>query len=135
MLVALGRIAQLVEQGIENPCVGGSTPSPATPSSRCFAALFVALLCAAGCGDSCERLCLQATDRVAECRPAALTWADLGATGRADFTNRCRQQWDRVYADLEAHDQDVALQLCEDGLDAADALTCDEILALYGLRE
>lgn len=26
----LGRVAQLVEQGIENPCVGGSIPSPAT---------------------------------------------------------------------------------------------------------
>lgn len=25
-----GRVAQLVEQGIENPCVGGSIPSPAT---------------------------------------------------------------------------------------------------------
>lgn len=24
------RIAQLVEQGIENPCVGGSNPSPGT---------------------------------------------------------------------------------------------------------
>jgi hypothetical protein len=27
---ALGQIAQLVEQGIENPCVGGSIPSLAT---------------------------------------------------------------------------------------------------------
>ncbi len=26
----LGRVAQLVERGIENPCVGGSIPSPAT---------------------------------------------------------------------------------------------------------
>jgi hypothetical protein len=26
-----GRIAQLVERGIENPCVGGSSPSLATP--------------------------------------------------------------------------------------------------------
>ena len=29
----LGQIAQLVEQGIENPCVGGSIPSLATISS------------------------------------------------------------------------------------------------------
>ena len=29
-LVAHGRVAQLVEQGIENPRVGGSIPSPAT---------------------------------------------------------------------------------------------------------
>ena len=27
-----GRVAQSVEQGIENPCVGGSIPSPATIS-------------------------------------------------------------------------------------------------------
>ena len=27
---AIGWVAQLVEQGTENPCVGGSTPSPAT---------------------------------------------------------------------------------------------------------
>jgi hypothetical protein len=26
----IGRVAQLVEQGIENPRVGGSIPSPAT---------------------------------------------------------------------------------------------------------
>ena len=89
----------------------------------------------AGCGDSCERLCVQVTDRVATCRPAALGWADLGATGRTDFTNRCRQQWDRVYADLEAHDQEVALQLRDDGLEAVQNLSCDEILALYGLRD
>ena len=30
----LGQIAQLVEQGIENPCVGGSIPSLATISSN-----------------------------------------------------------------------------------------------------
>ena len=29
-LVTHGRVAQLVEQGIENPRVGGSIPSPAT---------------------------------------------------------------------------------------------------------
>ena len=28
-----GRIAQLVERGTENPCVGGSIPSPATSLS------------------------------------------------------------------------------------------------------
>ena len=34
VLGVIGSVAQLVEQGIENPCVGGSIPSRATSSSE-----------------------------------------------------------------------------------------------------
>jgi hypothetical protein len=44
-LPKFGRVAQLVEQGIENPRVGGSIPSPATMNinglQRCRPFLFV----------------------------------------------------------------------------------------------
>ena len=34
ILDVLARIAQLVEQWTENPCVGGSTPSPGTNKTK-----------------------------------------------------------------------------------------------------
>ncbi len=117
----------MVEQGIENPRVGGSNPSPATTLP--FLVLLSAL--ASACGDHCEALCVAVADRVAECRPVALTWADLGATSRADFSSRCRRDWDAVLAELEAHDQTVALDLCDASLDRVLELSCDEIIALY----
>lgn len=127
-----GRVAQLVERGIENPCVGGSTPSPATFLPR---VLLLLVVLGAGCGDRCETLCVAAADRVAECRTPPLAWADLGARSRADFTTQCRQEWDGAYAELEPHEQELALDICRDGLEVLDELTCSEIVALYALGE
>ena len=121
-----GRIAQLVEQGIENPRVGGSTPSPAT------VALLLCATFAFGCGDRCQNLCNSVANRVAECRPESITWIDLGATSRTDYENSCKDQWDRVRLDLSANDLRLALEDCDAANDLDESLTCDEIVALYG---
>jgi len=82
-----------------------------------------------GCGDSCEQLCQRTAQRLAECKPDALAWVDLGATSRRDFVETCRDDWDRTSADLSANDLRIALELC-DSTDV-EALSCDEITALY----
>ena len=123
-----GRIAQLVEQGIENPRVGGSTPSPAT------AALLVAIVLPAGCRlftDRCEDLCDEVADQVALCRPESISWIDLGATSKNDYVETCRDQWDRVTIDLSANDLRLALDDCREAKDEVETLSCDEIVALY----
>ena len=128
--MAQGRIAQLVEQGIENPRVGGSTPSPATAHTL----LFVALLAAAagGCGDRCQSLCVSVADRVQTCRPESITWADLGAKSRSDFVGACQVAWDRTRLSLSANDLRLALEDCQAANKEVDTLSCDEIIALYG---
>jgi hypothetical protein len=127
-----GRIAQLVEQGIENPRVGGSTPSLATthrPARRVW--LWFALACATGCGDACDQLCAEASRRLAACRGDALTWGDLGATSRTDFAERCRDDWDDQRSDLTSREIEVALDVCDDGFEVAQLATCEEIVAWY----
>ncbi len=120
-----GRVAQLVERGIENPCVGGSTPSLATPI------LLSVLLAVAACGDKCEVLCQNAGASLAECKPASVSWPDVGARNRNDFVNQCRQQWDRERIDLTQSDLRVALDICNDTSRDLSSLTCEEITALY----
>ena len=122
----LGQVAQSVEQGIENPRVGGSIPS-----------LAIALVLAvSGCGDHCERLCQQTAARVAECRAgSALTWQDVGARGRGDFVDRCRDEWDRRSNDLSSSDLREALDVCSEATRDVTRLSCDEVSALYGARD
>src|SRR5678815_131821 len=69
---APGRVAQLVEQGIENPRVGGSIPSPATIDSKI---LWSPRLMRSGLGKRRRRsrytaLC-RASDALAEQSPGA----------------------------------------------------------------
>lgn len=96
-------------------------------------AILSGLLWLAGCGDGCEQLCQRTAQRLAQCKPDALAWVDLGATGRRDFVETCRNEWDRTSADLSTNDLRIALELC----DATDveALSCDEIVALYAGRD
>ena len=145
MCAARGRIAQLVEQGIENPRVGGSTPSLATipftsgdplggvRAGRIGAALLAVAL--AGCGDKCEVLCQNVGARVAACKPESMSWNDLGARTRTDFVNQCRNQWSRERLDLSATDLRLALQACRDTSQEVTDLSCEEIVALYGLPD
>ena len=123
-----GRIAQLVEQGIENPRVGGSTPSPATT------ALLLALALT-GCGDSCEQLCTGVGNELASCKPASLSWNDLGARNRADFVDACQDQWNRSRIDLSASDLRLALEACDDTTAELQDLECTDIVALYAPAE
>ncbi len=134
-----GQIAQSVEQGIENPRVGGSTPSLATFSQRHQAplvALFVLGL--SGCGvDACDQLCVDAAALVDGCVDGwPIGWESLGAPGQVGFRNRCQQDWSDRRARLESWELDEALDQCEAGSDAlersvADGSTCDQLRALY----
>jgi hypothetical protein len=93
------------------------------------------LLVLLGCGDHCEVLCQQAASRVAQCKGDALTWADLGARGKNDFSLRCRSEWDRSSSQLTATDLRVALEVCSETSRDLSKMTCDEIVALYAVTE
>ena len=121
-----GQIAQQVEQGTENPRVGGSIPSLATPL-----VWGVALVLSAGCGDTCQQLCQQSANRVAACTPDALVWPDLGARSKTDFVQQCRSDWELVSGDLTQSDHQIALEVCDDAGRTLSRLSCDEVMALY----
>ena len=123
----------MVEQRIENPRVGGSSPSLATT----FILLAVAALLG-GCGsDPCDELCTEMSWRVAACvRDWPEDWSELGAGGRPSFRRACQNQWADERARLESWELDDALDQCAEtstALRRADArdTTCDELRALY----
>ncbi len=133
----------MVEQGIENPRVGGSNPSLATTSSLRLRSLFgraptLRALCLAGlavgaaaCGDRCDQLCEGVGDALAECRPDSLTWNDVGARTRNGFVTTCRDEWDRARSQLASAQASAALDACDDTSLTLETLTCDELVALY----
>ncbi len=127
----------MVEQGIENPRVGGSIPSLATTFILRSRPLLVGLLLVGGlplvggCGDQCEQLCVQASTRLQRCKPDGMDWRDLGARSRNDFANSCRTDWERVSSDLTATEVREALDVCRDTRAALDELSCDEVAAIY----
>ncbi len=83
------------------------------------------------CGDKCEVLCQQTGDALATCRPDALSWADLGASSRADFVSNCRNDWDRARLDLSSGELSTALEVCADTTSSLSDLSCEELVALY----
>ena len=123
-----GQVAQSVEQGTENPRVGGSIPSLAT----------LIVLALAGCQtDHCENLCFQTSLALQEClQEWPATWEDFNTTSRATFQNTCAVQWVQTQSGLEARELDDALQQCQetvlllDEMSAADQL-CDQLRAIY----
>ncbi len=123
-----GQIAQSVEQGIENPRVGGSIPSLATT-------LFL-LLSGPGCTDDCVTACQQTTLAISSCMSKSESgwyadWTDLGVESQRQFREQCQNNWNRTSATLEAREIEQALQVCAEGLDTLDTLDCDELRALY----
>jgi hypothetical protein len=124
-----GQVAQLVEQGTENPRVGGSIPSLAT-----LVFLFLAPL-AGGCrsilSDKCDSLCGEVAERIDACRGDA-PWSDFGASRRADWISRCQSDWEARSADLSARDLELALSICDDARVTVPGLSCDDVIALYG---
>ncbi len=127
-----GPVAQLVEQGTENPCVGSSSLPWAT-----ILHLFVSVASCAvvvGCGaDACETLCYRTTLRLANCMDQwSATWEDLGAGGRGEFRDQCENDWGRTRADLEPREVQLAVDACDEAVDLLlETPGCDELRALY----
>lgn len=125
----LGQVAQLVEQGTENPRVGGSTPSLAT--------IFLLVGLVAGCGnDSCEQLCDTTRTRVRGCLDEwPVGWEAFDATSAADFRSQCRESWAATRADLEPRELEDALDQCQESVDILadlrdDGSACDALRAM-----
>ncbi len=94
-------------------------------------ALGIGLALASGCGDRCDRLCVDVSRDLATCKTDAVTWPDLGATSRIDFLQTCQDDWDALRTDLDARGVELALDVCEDSSDTLEELTCEELVALY----
>ncbi len=121
-----GQIAQSVEQGIENPRVGGSIPPLAT----------TLILLLSGCGDDCAEACQQTTNAIAVCMADDdagwyADWADLGAENRREHREACQNSWNRTAATLEARELEQALEMCANAVDDLDTMDCDTLRALY----
>ena len=132
---SLGQVAQLVEQGTENPRVGGSTPSLATISlvrRLASGGAFVVLLLAGCAADDCADLCTRSANRIDKCLDGwDVDWTALGATTKADFATQCQREWDEVRTDLEPRQVESAMERCSDTRAALPELTCDDLRALY----
>ncbi len=128
-----GPVAQLVEQGTENPCVGGSSP----PWATILRLLLLAACCGVGlaaCGaDACETLCFRTTQRLARCLDGwSATWEDLGADNQREFREECENDWARTRADLEPREVNLAVDACDEAVDMLIEMQgCDELRALY----
>ena len=125
----------MVEQRIENPRVGGSTPSPATTFPFVW---FVLVATSVGCGqDTCDELCVEMSWRVSACvRDWPEDWSEFEARGRNSFRKACQNQWADERAQLESWELDDALEQCTETSNAlrqADnrGAACDELRALY----
>ena len=125
-----GQIAQSVEQGIENPRVGGSIPSLATFF------LFGGILI--GCDpDPCDQLCRSATSQLGECMEDwSMEWEDFDASGRANFRRRCLNRWGEVRSGLESRElEDARDQCAETSVElaerSAEGTSCDLLRAMY----
>jgi hypothetical protein len=77
-------------------------------------------------------LCRQVGTRLNGCRGDSLVWEDVGARNRTDFVAGCTDDWDRTSAELSSADLAVAVALCDDASADLAAMSCDEVVALYG---
>jgi hypothetical protein len=87
--------------------------------------------CSSVLRDRCESLCRAVSLRLEDCLPASVTWVDLGARDRDEFAEVCRRDWDRTSADLTSNELELSLDLCAESCVDVDALTCDEVVALF----
>ena len=129
-MLQYGQIAQSVEQGIENPRVGGSIPSLAT-------FLFL-LIAAGGCEpDRCDQLCRLTTNRLESCMDAwSMDWEDFDASSKANFRRQCTARWGEVRSNLESRELEDAQGQCEEtslkiAELQADGDDCDHLRSLY----
>lgn len=121
-----GLVAQSVEQGIENPCVGGSIPPRAT-----FLFLSAALVFT-GCTEPCETACQRTAFAIGRCiGDWSADWSDLGASSKTDFRERCQETWKRNSSSLESRELEEALLQCAILQDGVLDLDCDTLRAIY----
>ena len=125
-----GQIAQSVEQGIENPRVGGSIPSLAT--------FFLLGVLGLGCSpDPCTELCKETTDALGVCMTDwSYDWEDFDSANRSDFQDRCTNRWGEVRSNLVARELEDARGQCREARAAleqaiADGEDCDLMRATY----
>ena len=123
-----GRVAQLVERGIENPCVGGSSPPLAT------FLLLSTLAVLAACGDSCESLCDSVAQKLSQCMTTKMTWDAYGAASRDEYTTTCRNEWASTLSDLGSHEADLAFDLCRISQETLDTMSCEEVRLMYVVK-
>ena len=120
-----GLVAQSVEQGIENPCVGGSIPSQAT-------FLLPLFLLFSGCSEPCETACQRTAFAIGQCiGDWSVDWSDLGASSQTNFRERCQETWQRNAANLETRELEEAMTRCEEMQTDVVELDCDTLRALY----
>ena len=120
-----GQIAQSVEQGIENPRVGGSIPSLATILTLGFLG--------SGCSpDPCTELCKETTEALGVCMDDwSLDGEDFDSSNREDFQDRCTNRWGEVRSNLVARELEDARGQCREARTAlSDAIEEDEICDL-----
>lgn len=65
----------------------------------------------------------------------SLNWRDLGARKQSDFTNQCRESWERVSSDLTATEVREALAVCRDTQKDLEDMQCPEIIAIYATQQ
>ena len=134
-----GQIAQSVEQGTENPRVGGSIPSLATlpsPWGVCLTSLLL-LANVVGCKpDSCETLCRTTANRLGTCLDAwDVDWGIVDANSKRSYRLACERQWSEERTSLEGREFDDALEQCDEAISGLnqtlqDGTTCDTLRAL-----
>jgi hypothetical protein len=105
--ILFGRVAQLVEQGTENPCVGGSSPPSAT-------FLLISLI-STGCQtDKCKRLCTEIEITVSECMDDwPVEWEHLDASSASEFGESCQNQWITLSESMEIRERQQAQEQCQ----------------------
>ena len=129
-----GQVAQSVEQGTENPRVGGSIPSLAT-----FFMVLLSSITTWGCQtDHCDTLCVRSANVFGRCIALweASDWGDFDAEDRRGFQEACQNRWSVERAELESRELVDALEQCEETIVALDEMaqnntTCDELRAIF----
>ena len=113
----------MVERGIENPCVGGSSP----PSGTIMLLLLISCTL-----DECHSLCGEVADTLQECiQDWPGQWDDFGYSSRNDYYEICKQQWNESKGLLSQSQENLALSQCENTLESIqnEPLECDYLRA------
>ncbi len=100
------------------------------------ATLLAALTGCALFRDDCEELCVSIATELDICEfDGAVTWADLGALGRDDFSRACMDEWQRSSRDLNSLELESALDVCVlSQEELALVVDCDLLVAMYGTQ-